>query len=88
MTPGFMRSSAPLWVSGQDAFLIIRGPRVQAPPTAIVCRPQSWSANSRYKKLIILLLLTILNYDCDWDYDYDYDDYDYDDFDDYVYGQG
>ena len=28
---GFMRISAPLWARGQDAYLVIRGTRVQAP---------------------------------------------------------
>ena len=30
ITPGFTRNSAPLWARGQDAFLVIRGSRVQA----------------------------------------------------------
>ena len=41
MTPGLIRNWASLWARGQDAFLEIRGPRVQAPPAAFVCRPRS-----------------------------------------------
>ena len=35
------KNSVPLWTIGQDAKLVIRGPRVQAPPAAIVCKPRS-----------------------------------------------
>ena len=33
--PGFMRNSAPLWVSGQDASLVILGLQVQAQPMTL-----------------------------------------------------
>ena len=32
---GFTRNSAPLWARGQDAFLVILGPRVQAQPVTL-----------------------------------------------------
>ena len=40
MTLGFTWNSAPLWERGQDAFLVIRGLRVQSQPAAIVWKPR------------------------------------------------
>ena len=35
---GFLRTSAPLWARGQDAFLVIRGTPDQSRPTAMFVR--------------------------------------------------
>ena len=37
MIPGFATNGAPLWARGQDACLVICGPRVRAHPVAHVC---------------------------------------------------